>query len=235
IIAGFPTFVQQTLATYTRNDLFDIILFIALTIVTIVSVVIVNEGQRNIAIKYARGGAGMQSSSVLPVRVSMGGMIPIIFSISVMIFPPLIAQYFLDARSEFLQNTARWVIELFGNSAFYAILYFALVFGFTFFYAGVIFKPEQIAENLQKQGGFIPGIRPGTQTATYLEWVKNRILLVGAGFLGAIAVLPLVVQEVTGSQSLLVGGASILIIVAVVIDIVKQVEAQVTMREYDKS
>jgi preprotein translocase subunit SecY len=235
IIAGFPGFVQQTLATYTRGDLFDVILFVALTIVTVVAVVVINEGQRNVPVQYARGarGTGGRVASHLPVRVSMGGMIPIIFAISIMVFPPLVAQFFTSARTQFIRDAATVTLELFGNSIFYAVMYFLLVFGFTFFYASVIFKPESISENLQKQGGFIPGIRPGEQTANYLEWLKNRILLTGATFLAVIAVLPLIVQEITGSPNLVVGGASVLIIVAVVIDMVKQIEAQVTMRRYE--
>lgn len=234
IIAGFPGFVQQAIATYSPSDLFDIILFIALTIVTVVAVVVINEGQRNVPVQYARGGeAGIKMSSHLPLRLSMGGMIPIIFAISIMVFPPIIAQFFTDARTQILRDASTWVLQLFGNSVFYGVMYFLLVFGFTFFYASVVFRPENIAENLQKQGGFIPGIRPGEQTSKYLDWLKNRILLAGATFLSIIAVLPLVVQEITGSQNLVVGGASVLIVVAVVIDMVKQIEAQVSMRQYD--
>ncbi len=235
IIAGFPRFLQQTALTYTSNDLFDIILFIALTVFTIVAVVVVNEGQRNIPVQYARGGQGMTGkvSSHLPLRVNMGGMIPIIFAIALIVFPPLIAQFFMNARTEMVRKAAVFTLELFGNNVFYGVLFFLLVFAFTFFYASVVFKPEQVAENLQKQGGFIPGIRPGNPTALYLDWVKNRILFTGAVFLGVIAVLPLIVQEITGSQNLVVGGASILIVVAVIIDMVKQAESQVSMRQYD--
>ncbi len=233
IIASFPQFLLQTIATYTSSDLFDIILFLILTVITIVAVVIVNEGQRNIPVQYARGGAGMKVSSHLPVRVNMGGMIPIIFAIAVIVFPPLIAQFFLNARTGFLRSISEITIELFNNSFFYGLLYFLLVFGFTYFYATVVFKPDQVAENLQKQGGFVPGIRPGVETASYLNRVKNRLLLTGATFLGLIAVLPLIVQEITGSQNLIVGGASILIIVAVVIDMFKQIESQLSLREYE--
>lgn len=236
ILAGIPGFIQQTVVTYTSDALFDIILFVLLTVVTIVTVVLVNEGQRNIPVQYARGmkgGASTKVSSHLPLRINMGGMIPIIFAIAIIVFPPLIAQFFADARTPILQQASEFVLKAFGNGLFYGILYFLLVFGFTFFYAGVVFKSDEVADNLQKQGGFIPGIRPGEPTAQYLEWVKNRILLTGAVFLGLIAILPLIVQEITGSQNLVVGGASILIIVAVVIDIVKQVESQVSMREYD--
>lgn len=237
IIASLPQFLQQTIATYNSSELFNIILVAVLMIVTVVAVVIVNEGQRNIPIQYARGvrgGAGGGAAmSHLPMRINMGGMIPIIFAISLMVFPPLVAQFFLNARTGAVRSVAEFVLELFGNNAFYGVLYFLLVFGFTFFYASVVFKPDTIAENLQKQGAFVPGIRPGKQTENYLNFVKNRLLLTGATFLGVIAVLPLIVQEVTGSQNLVVGGASVLILVAVIIDMLKQIESQVAMRSYD--
>lgn len=236
IIAALPSAIQQILATYTSADLFNVILFLALTIVTILAVVVINEGQRNVPVQYARGVRGGTSQKVqshLPLRVSMGGMIPIIFAISLIVFPPLVAQFFADARSEAVQSAAAWVIAFFANNLWYGIIYFLLVFVFTFFYAAIIFRPDQVAENLQKQGGFIPGVRPGEQTEKYLDWLRNRILLGGATFLSLIAVLPLIVQEVTGSPNLIVGGAAILIVVAVVIDMVKQVESQVTMRQYE--
>lgn len=235
IIAGFPTFLQQTIATYTSSELLDIVLFVVLTIVTVVAVVIVNEGQRNIPVQYARsrGNSAISGASHLPIRINMGGMIPIIFAIAIIVFPPLVAQFFLGARSSFLNRAAEIILELFGNSVFYGVVYFVLVFAFTYFYASVVFKPDQVAENLQKQGGFVPGIRPGKETAHYLNEVKNYLLLTGATFLGLIAVLPLIVQEITGSQNLIVGGASILIIVAVVIDMLKQIESQLSLRQYD--
>jgi preprotein translocase subunit SecY len=163
----------------------------------------------------------------------MAGVIPIIFAISVILFPPTIAQFLLSAQSETVVNTAQWVINLFQNGLFYGIIYFLAVVVFTFFYSGVIFKPDQVAENLQKQGAFIPGIRPGKPTEEYLQFIVNRIMLTGALFLGLVAVLPLIVQEFTNLQNLVVGGTSILIVVAVVIDIVQQVNAQLTMRDYD--
>jgi preprotein translocase subunit SecY len=236
IIASFPSFLQQTILTYDTSQLFNIILFVVLTLVTVVTVVVVNEGQRKIPVQYARGvrgSAGSAAISHLPMRINMGGMIPIIFAISLMVFPPLIAQFFLAAKSSAIRAASEFVLELFGNSWFYGVLYFLLVFGFTFFYASIVFKPDTIAENLQKQGAFVPGIRPGKHTEDYLNFVKNRILLTGATFLGVIAVLPLIVQEITGSQNLIVGGSSILILVAVVIDMIKQIESQMAMRNYE--
>jgi len=148
-------------------------------------------------------------------------------------FPPVIAQFFQGAKSHFLVSASTWVIQLFNNQLFYGILYFLLVFAFTYFYTEIIFQPQNVAENLQKQGGFIPGIRPGPQTAEYLSNTTHKIILVGALFLGIIAVLPLIMKYFTGIQSLAIGGTSLLIVVAVVIDTVKQVQSQLTMREYD--
>jgi preprotein translocase subunit SecY len=236
IISGFPKFIQQTAATYTSADLTDMILFAALLIFTIVSVVIITEGQRNIPVQYARGQRGGTSQRVqshLPMRLNMGGMIPIIFAIAMIVFPPLVAQFFLNARTQVLRDIAAKTLVLFGNQLFYGVIFFTLVFAFTYFYASVVFKSDTIAENLQKQGGFIPGIRPGVETQVYLERVKNRLLLTGATFLAVIAVLPIIVQQITGSQNLVVGGSSVIILVGVIVDMMKQIDSQISLREYE--
>ncbi len=237
IIAGLPTFLSQALAVYDRSQLITAILFAVLAILTIVSVVVMNESQRNIPVQYARQVRGARLSgavsSHIPLRLNMAGVIPIIFAISIILFPSVIAQFFLNARTEALRDAAQWVLQVFQNQLIYGIAYFVLVFVFTFFYTSVVFRPEQVAENIQNQGGFIPGIRPGKNTADYLDWVTKRILLVGAGFLSLIAVMPLLLQQFTGNSKLIIGGTSILIVVSVVIDIVKQIESQMTMREYE--
>ncbi len=237
IVAGLPTFLSQSLSIYDRSQLITMILFVAVTIITVVAIVVMNEAQRNIPVQYARQVRGSRLSgsvtSHIPLRLNMGGVIPIIFAISIVLFPTVIAQFFLNAKTAFLRDGATTVLQLFQNQLFYGITYFLLVFLFAYFYTAVIFHPEEMAENIQKQGGFIPGIRPGKNTAHYLGWVSNRLLLTGATFLGLVAVLPLIVQQFTGNASLVVGGTSILIIVAVVIDSVKQIEAQLTMREYE--
>ncbi|MBM5790041.1 preprotein translocase subunit SecY [Candidatus Parcubacteria bacterium] len=237
IIAGLPTLLSQSLAVYDRSQLVTMILFAVAAVVTVVGIVIMNEAQRNIPVQYARHIQGSRLSgavsSHLPLRLNMGGVIPIIFAISIILFPTVIAQFFVNARTEFLRNAASWTLQLFQNQLFYGIAYFVLVFLFTYFYSAVVFHPDRVAENIQKQGGFIPGIRPGKNTSEYLGWVTNRLLLVGASFLSLIAVLPLIVQQATGNPNLVIGGTSILIIVAVVIDSVKQIEAQITMREYE--
>ena len=169
----------------------------------------------------------------LPLRVNMAGVIPIIFAISIILFPPMIAQFFVQAKSAVVVRIAQWVIQVFQNNLVYGILYFVLVFIFTYFYTAVIFHPHQISENLQKQGGFIPGIRPGKATAAYLQYVISRVIFVGALFLAVIAILPLLMQRLTGTQALAIGGTSILIVVSVVIETLAQIEAQLTMHEYE--
>ncbi len=237
IISGLPTFLSQSLSVYDKSQLITMILFVAIVLVTIMSVVVMNEAQRNVPVQYTRHVRGSKLSgavtSHIPLRLNMGGVIPIIFAISIILFPTVLAQFFLNARTEFLRNAATWTLQVFQNQVFYGITYFAMVFFFTYFYTAVIFHPDQVAENIQKQGGFIPGIRPGKNTSDYLGWVTNRLLLAGSSFLAIIAVLPLLVQFFTGNANLVIGGTSILIIVAVVIDMVKQIEAQVTMREYE--
>jgi len=145
-----------------------------------------------------------------------------------------VAQFFITSTVPALAQFSEFIIRLFrDNLLVYGILYFILVFGFTYFYTAVIFKPDQIAENLQKQGGFIPGIRPGPETSHYLAAVSNRILLAGGLFLGLIAILPLILQNFTG-QNLVIGGTSLLIVVSVVIETVKQIDSQLVMRDYER-
>jgi len=237
IVAGLPQALQQTLATYSSDQLFTMLAFIAIGIVTVIGVIYITEAQRNIPVQYAkqiRGGHIHGGTSThLPLRVNMAGVIPIIFAISVILFPSMIAQFFLHAKTAWIASAAESTIALFQNQLFYGIAYFVLVFAFTFFYTEVIFHPDQIAENLQKQGGFIPGIRPGRHTAEYLSNTTYKIISVGALFLATIAIMPLVLKYFTGMQSLAIGGTSLLIVVSVVIELVKQIEAQLTMREYE--
>jgi preprotein translocase subunit SecY len=239
IVASLPRAVQQTISVYDPSQLFDIILFLVVALVTIVGVVYVTEAQRNIPVSYARSirGAGGYggNSTYLPLRVNMAGVIPIIFAVSLVLFPPTLAKFLQQASSPWLRHAAESVISLFANQAFYAALYGLLVFGFTYFYTYVVFQPKQVSENLQKQGGFIPGIRPGPHTADYLQYVTNRILLAGAAFLAAIAVLPTILRSSGGvSGSLVVGGTSVLIVVSVVIETIRQIQSQLVMRDYEK-
>jgi len=237
IVASVPKHVQQAFLSFDQINLTSLIAFAVVGILTVVGVVIINEGQRNIPVQYARQIRGNRAyggtNSHLPLRVNMAGVIPIIFAISVVMFPPMIAQYFQHAKTAWIANFSQHVITFFNDQLMYAILYFILVFVFTYFYTEVIFHPDQISENLQKQGGFIPGIRPGKHTTDYLSNTTYKIILIGALFLAVIAVLPLAVKAFTGIQALAIGGTSILIVVSVVIETVKQIQAQLTMREYD--
>lgn len=237
IISGLPRAVQQSALTFDPSKLFILIGFAVVALITIVGVVVITEGQRNIPVQYAKQIRGNRmyggTSTHLPLRVNMAGVIPIIFAISVILFPSMIAQFFMHARSAWLAKAAEWTIAVFQNQLVYGVLYFILVFAFTYFYTEVIFHPTQIAENLQKQGGFIPGIRPGRHTSEYLANTTHKIIFVGALFLGIIAILPLIMRYFTGMQSLAIGGTSLLIVVSVVIETVKQVESQLTMREYE--
>jgi len=211
-------------------------MFLIVAIITVVGVVYITEGQRNIPITYARqvrGRAAAGMKNHLPLRINMAGVIPIIFAVSVVLFPSMIAQFFVNDPGT-IGNIARVVSSALSNQLFYGVLYFLMVFGFTYFYTAVIFRPDKMAENLQRQGAFIANVRPGKQTEEYLGKVMNRLVFSGAFFLAAIAVLPLIVQAFTRSQVLAVGGISLLIVVSVGIEMAKQVEAQLTMHQYDK-
>lgn len=240
IIAGLPQAIQQLVLTFDASQLIQVIVFALLAIVTIVGVVALTEAQRNIPVSYARRVRGMRMvgglDTHLPLRVNMAGVIPIIFAISIILFPPMIAQFLIRAKTAWIAGLADFTIRTFQNQLFYGIAYFVLVVVFTYFYTAVVFQPQQIAENLQKQGGFIPGIRPGRATAEYLSYVTNRIISAGAFALGMIAILPLIFRQlVPGTSALvsIVGGTSLLIIVSVVIETVKQIQSQLTMREYE--
>ncbi len=237
IVASLPSAVKNIIANYYgSSEMYNVVYFLVLAIVTIIGVVIITEGQRNVPVTYAKQVRGSRvyggSQSHLPLRVNMAGVIPIIFAISVLTFPTMISQLFINSGG-WLGVFAQKTIEFFSNQLVYGLSYFILVFGFTYFYTAVIFQPDKMAENLQRQGAFIPGIRPGTQTRDYLQKTVNRLLLPGALFLSLIAVLPLIVRAFTHTQSLAIGGTSLLIVVSVAIETTKQIEAQLTMHEYD--
>lgn len=238
IISALPQTVVQGWFDFTTDPgaFTKYLIFIIVALVTIAAVVIITEGQRNIPVSYARrlrGGRQYGGAEThLPLRVNQAGVIPIIFAISILLFPPLLAQFFAGAKTAFVATAANFTINIFQQPVFRGVLYFLLVVIFTYFYTAIIFHPDQIAENLQKQGGFVPGIRPGRETAVYLGRVMNRIILAGALFLGLIAILPTLLQK-AGGFNLVIGGTSLLIVVAVVIETVKQIESQLVMRDYE--
>lgn len=240
IVTSIPTAIQQTLSVFDASQLISIVTFLGIAVVVTAATVYITEAQRNVPVSYARRVRGVKLyggvNTHLPLRVNQAGMIPIIFAISVVLFPPMIAQFFLSSASAAVARAASVVYDFFNlqsNPLGYGVIFFLLVFGFTYFYTEVIFHPEQVAENLQKQGGFIPGIRPGRPTAEYLGAVSNRIVLAGALFLALIAVLPIGLQYFTGLQTLTLSGSSLLIVVSVVIETTKQIESQLTMRDYE--
>ena len=238
IVSGLPTSLGSTLYTYDQTQIINMIIFAVIALITIIGVVIITEGQRNIPVSYARRIRGNRVyggvDTHLPLRVNQAGVIPIIFAIAIIMFPPLIAQLFLRVKTIWLAQAAQWVVQIFQDQLFYGIAYFVMVVAFTYFYTAVIFHPDQIAENLQKQGGFVPGIRPGKTTAEYLQKIVTRIIFTGALFLGLIAILPLITAQITSTQSLVVGGTSLLIVVSVVIEMVSQINAQLSMRDYEE-
>lgn len=237
IVAQLPGGAARTIRVFEPSQLPTVIGFVAIALVVILGVVVMTEATRNIPVSYAKRVRGNKLyggvSTHLPIRVNTAGVIPIIFAISVLLFPGVIANFLIHARTESIANFAKQITELFNNQTFYGIAYFFLVVAFTYFYTAVVFNPEEISDNIQKQGGFVPGLRPGRQTAEFLYRVLNRITLAGAIFLGGIAVLPFLMQIITKTQALTIGGTSLLIVVAVVIETVKQIESQLAMRDYE--
>jgi len=237
IVSRLPQTVRNTLVAFDQTMVLNLVIFGLVALITIAAIVLITEGTRNIPVSYARHVVGQKSTggvnTHLPLRVNQAGVIPIIFAISVIIFPPMVAQFFVSSQVAWVASSSQWTIDVFQNQTFYNIFYFLMVVFFTYFYTSVIFKPSEIAENLQKQGGFIPGIRPGTNTSAYLNTVMNRIIFAGAIFLGVIAILPLLMSPLTGLSTLSIGGTSILIVVSVVIETVKQIDAQLIMRDYE--
>lgn len=236
IVSAFPQSIQQSLFSYTSGDIFTYIAFVVIALIVIAGVVYLTEAQRNIPINYARRVRGSKVfggvSTYLPMRVNNAGVMPIIFALSLLLFPNLIASFFSASQISIVATIAQKVVQLIQNQLVYGIFYFVLVVVFTYFYTAVTFDPKSISENIQKQGGYVPGIRPGQPTAQFLLHLLNRITLVGALFLGLIAVLPQIVQGATGITALTVGGTSILIVVSVVLETMKALDAQVSMYEY---
>ncbi len=235
IISGLPGSLQQIFLTFDPSQIPTILAFLVVGFITIIGIVFVTEGQRNIPISHARHHNATSQKSYLPLRVNQAGVIPIIFAVTIVTLPQLAAQWLLQINVGFLNPVMQWIVTMSQNQLVHGIFYFLFVVVFSYFYTAVVFHPERIAENLQRGGSFIPGIRPGKDTEDYLRSVSNRILLAGALFLGTIAVLPLIVQAFAsgGFQNVAIGGTSMLIIVSVAIETVKQVEAQLTVREYD--
>jgi len=236
IVASLPTLILRPLVSGLNVG--GLLLFGVLGIATVAAIVLIYEGQRRIPVQVAKRIRGNRmyggQTTHIPLKVNSAGMIPLIFASSILIFPATVAGYFLSSENETIASVARWVYSVFNlqTSWFYWVLYFWLVVAFTFFYTVVIYQQQNIAENLQRQGAFIPGIRPGRPTAEYLYRVLTRITLVGALFLGIIAILPFLVRSVTNIQALTLQSTALLIVVGVALDTMRQLESQLLMRNY---
>jgi preprotein translocase subunit SecY len=239
IVASLPSTVGNLIYGGSTTDNFiGTITFVALGLATIIGIVLINEGQRRIPVQHAkrvrRGRTYGGGSTHIPLKVNSAGMIPLIFAVSIMVFPGTIGNFMTGSERAWVRDLGQDMARFFdATSLLYQVIYFVMVVAFTYFYTMVVFQQQNIAENLQRQGAFIPGIRPGLNTKRYLEGVLTRITLVGALALGAIAVLPYIAAEITGVQTLFLGATSLLIVVGVAIDTMRQLEAQLMMRNYE--
>jgi len=238
IIGRLPVAFTQTASTASAENVFNMFVFAILGVVVIASIVVINEATRQIPVFYAKRVRGNKTyggqSTHLPLRLNQAGVIPIIFAVSLVLIPTLVANFFTNSKVPFFHSLSTAIIAGFNpNGWLYNAVYFILVVGFTYFYTAVVFNPKKIAEDIQKYGGFIPGVRPGTPTSNFLNYVLTRITLAGALFLGIIAIFPSLAKVITNVQTLLLGGTGVLIVVSVVLETVKAIEAQLVMRNYD--
>jgi len=239
IVARTPSEIFRIAANWDPSQIPSIVAFFAVSFVIIYSVVLVNEGKRNIPVSFAKRVKGNKvyggTSTSLPIMINPAGVMPIIFALSIILFPQLISNYFAHSSNSFIAKLSLQISNFFQNGWAYGITYFILVFLFTYFYTAVTFDPKAISNNLQKMGGFVPGIRPGESTRIFIHKILYRILFIGATFLGGVAIMPNIVQGITGIQtfSFIVGGTALLIIVSVVLDTWRQIKAQMEMREYE--
>ena len=236
IVAGLPSQISQALFSFTSSQLPMYLAFLGLAVAIVAAVVVMTEAERPVPVTYAKQVRGMKffggSSTYLPLRLNQAGVIPIIFALSLLLIPQMVATFFAASSNVWVAYAASSVLSGLQNLGIYGAIYFVLVFLFTYFYTAVTFDPHKIAENLQKNGAFVPGVRPGNSTVEHLSKVITRITFVGALFLGLIAVLPIAMQSVTGIQSLTLGGTALLIVVSVVLDLSRRIDAQISIREY---
>ncbi len=236
IVAALPTQIGQLIYAFDPSQIPVYLALMVVAALVIVLVVVITEAERPIPIVQAKQVRGNRvfggGSSYLPLRINQAGVIPIIFALSILLFPQMILRFLQGISNTTVQSISTTALNLLANSWFYGVSYFFLVFIFTYFYTAVTFDPDQISTNLQKNGSFIPGVRPGKSTSDHISRILTRLTLVGALFLGVIAVLPLIASQVTGITAISVGGTSLLIVVSVVIDLIKKVDAQVSIREY---
>ncbi len=239
IVGRIPVILGRTFSVANQESLFSILIFGIVSVGVIAAVVFINQAVRKIPVYYAKRIKGNRmyqaASNFLPLKLNQAGVIPIIFAVSFVLFPQLLGNFLQYSKNGTLATVARFLATTFNpNGFFYNFFYFILVIGFTFFYTIIVFNPQKVSEEIQKHGGFIPGIRPGSATKQYLEKILYRITTVGALFLGLIAVLPALISSVTGVTELVIGGTGILIVVSVILETFKMVEAQLMMKNYDR-
>ena len=236
IVAALPGHINQALFTFDQSQIPLYVLFAVVGLLVIFGVVFIGEAERAIPVTHAKQVRGMRvmgsGASYIPMRINQAGVIPIIFALSILLFPQLIGNLLANFHSGFAVKVSTVLLSFKQTSILYAVLYFVFVFVFTYFYTAVTFDPNAMSKNLQKSGAFIPGIRPGEATEAYLSQIATRVTFLGALFLGFIAIMPLVMQHITGITSLALGGTALLIVVSVVLDLIKKVDAQISMREY---
>jgi preprotein translocase subunit SecY len=237
IVARIPQSVGTAFASYTAQLLTSYVGFLVVGLLLIAGVVYLNEGERKIPVAYARRVRGTKmyggAQSYLPLKVNQAGMIPLIFAISVLLVPQLLATVVALFSASWGLKVSAFAQAFVANQLWYGIFYFLLVFVFTYFYTAITFNPEEVAKNLQQSGGFVPGIRPGENTEKFFHGVVNRITFFGAAFLGLIAILPIIVQSITGVSVLTISGTALLIVVAVALETMRMVDSQLTVREYE--
>jgi len=238
IVGRLPVTLGQTAVTLETLSLGNLGMFGIVGLVLVAAVVFMNEASRNIPVQYARriraGKVYGGQSTHLPLRVNQAGVIPIIFAVSLVLLPSLVGQFLQNVNNPQVALAARSVLAFMQpNGWAYNLIYFALVVGFTYFYTAVVFNPVKISDEIKKYGGFVPGIRPGEATANYLNGIMNRVTLAGAVFLGAIAIMPAIVQVAFRIPTLSLGGTGILIVVSVVLETVKSLQSQLSVRNYD--
>jgi preprotein translocase subunit SecY len=239
IVGRLPISLLQTTSITQTLSLTAVLSFTAIGLLVIGGIVYVNEAVRQITVRYAKRLRGTSSTTTgqsthLPLRVNQAGVIPIIFAVSLVVMPSVVGRYLMPMTNPALAAAGRAMVSLFDpNRAWYHLIYFFLVIGFTYFYTAVTFNPDKIADEIKKYGGFIPGIRPGKATADHLSYILNRITLAGAIFLGLIAILPSIAVYLTGITTLTLGGTGILIVVSVILEVAKSLESQLIMRNYD--
>ncbi len=243
ILGGIVAQVPSNIARLVVGDVSGLIIFLIITVITVAVIVFVQEGERRIPVQYGRRVVAMRGNRLrvaggqathVPLKVNSAGMIPLIFAQALLIFPSAIAGFFAGSQSTAIRGVANFVVANFGpNGNLYWLLYFLMVVAFTYFYTDVMFRQQNLSEMLQRQGGFIPGIRPGKRTDDYLSTVLRRITLVGALFLGTVAVLPFLVRGLAETNTMLITSAGLLIVVGVILDTMRQLEAQLLMRRYE--